>query len=138
MIVVNCRRQLPAGCLQNRGEVLHLNPAVLACTVSCPWSGSQRSTVVAAEGCGWAITHARSNVHKHEWQVAVLINHVPEPVVLVAHLDVVCAPPAALEECKVLVELVVLTGVHFREIAIEGSSGSAGRQLKSQWQSRIA
>src|SRR5882724_5630811 len=62
--------------------------------------------------------------------VAVLINHVGQMVELVANLEVVRAPPTALEERQVLVELVVLVGVEQGKTAKVGSSGSAARQLQ--------
>src|SRR5207253_2143401 len=52
-------------------------------------------------------------------------------VVLVANLEVVRAPPAALEECEALVELVVLRSIDLGEIGIEGSRGSTSRQLQT-------
>src|SRR6266852_2225546 len=71
--------------------------------------------------------------------VAVLINHVAQMVELVAKLDVVRAPPTALEERHVLVELVVLVGVKQGKTAKVGRSGSAGslRQSGRQGIARI-
>src|SRR5882724_10429159 len=57
--------------------------------------------------------------------VAVLIDHVGQMVELVANLEVVRAPPTALEERHVLVELVVLVSVEQRKTAKVGRSGSA-------------
>ena len=67
----------------------------------------------------------------------MLINHVGQFVELVAGLDVVGSPPAALEERHVLVELVVLAGIDLCVGLIERSSSCTGRQRQSGRQ-RIA
>src|SRR5712691_5415071 len=66
--------------------------------------------------------------------VAVLINHVGQMVELVANLEVVRAPPTALEERHVLVELVVLVGVELGKTEKVGRSGSAASQRQIGWQ----
>src|SRR5580658_6006583 len=52
-------------------------------------------------------------------------------VQLVADFDVVGAPPAALEERDVLVELVVLAGIELRITLIVGSGGRAASHLQA-------
>src|ERR1700723_3880728 len=67
---------------------------------------------------------ARENVYK--WYVAVLINHVGQMVQLVAELEVVGAPPAALKECDVFVELIVFAGIKQGEaLVVRGGTRSA-------------
>src|SRR5229473_60487 len=63
--------------------------------------------------------------------VAVLIDHVGQMVELVAHLEVVRAPPTALEERHVLVELEVLVGVEQGKTLKVGRSGSAAKLRQS-------
>ncbi len=69
----------------------------------------------------------------------MLINHVGQVVELIARLDVVSTPPAALEERHVLVELVVLTGIDLSETLIVGSRGRASRQpqIGRQWIAQV-
>src|SRR5882762_5375406 len=55
-------------------------------------------------------------------------------VELVANLNVMGTPPAALEECYVLVKLVVLVGVELGEAAEVGRSGCAAWLLQSSRQ----
>src|SRR5882724_5938561 len=66
-----------------------------------------------------------ANVQEHLGHVTVLINYVGHGIKLVANFDVMRAPPTALEERHVLVELVVLVGVEPRKTAKVGRSGSA-------------
>src|SRR2546425_2770065 len=76
-----------------------------------------------------------ANVQECLGHVAVLIDHVGQMVELVANLEVVRAPPTALEERHVLVELVVLVGVEQGKTEKVGSRGSAAslRQSVRQW-----
>ena len=69
--------------------------------------------------------------------VAVLIDHVGQMVELVAKLYVVRAPPTALEERHVLVELIVLIGVKQGKTAKVGCGGSA-RGLRQSGRQGIA
>src|SRR5205807_3961530 len=66
--------------------------------------------------------------------VAVLIDHVGQVVELVANLEVVRAPPTALEERHVLVELIVLVGVEQGKTAKVRRSGGTPSQLQAGWQ----
>ena len=81
----------------------------------------QSAQLAAASSVPGQMAVARANIHKYEGHVAVLINHVGQMVELVAGLDVVGSRPAALEECHVLVELVVLAGIDLSDSLIEGS-----------------
>src|SRR5438552_2434579 len=135
MVVVDSRCYLPGGCLQHGSEILHFNESKLAGAVSCARPSSQSCAVGSAEGCGGRIASTprpSPREHKDERQVAVLINHVGQSVVLVANLEVVRSPPAALEECEALVELVVLRSIDLGEIGIEGSRRSTSRQLQTR------
>src|SRR5437016_6292510 len=137
MVVVDRRCYLPGGCLQHGSEILHFNEAKLAGAVSCARPSSQSCAVGIAEGCGGRIASASRpspREHKDERQVAVLINHVGQSVVLVANLEVVRSPPAALEECEALVELIVLRSIDLGEIGIEGSRRSTSWQLQTRRQ----
>src|SRR5882724_1565146 len=72
-----------------------------------------------------------ANVQECLGHIAVLINHVGQMVELVANLEVVRAPPTALEERHVLVELVMLVGVEQGKTEKVGRRGSAARLRQS-------
>src|SRR5579863_6355142 len=132
MVPVGGGRISTRGCLQDGCEVLNLHITVLSGTDS-PFR-SQCAAVAGAVGCERPIASPSANVHECEGQVAVLINYVRQMVELITSLDVVCAPPAALEERHVLVELIVLTGIDLCETLIEGGSGRTRRQRQTCWQ----
>src|SRR5262249_27941072 len=71
---------------------------------------------------------------KRQRHVAVLVDHVHQMIQLVAQLDAVCSPPAALEKSDVLVELVMLVGIERRESGRIGRGGGASGLLQTRRQ----
>src|ERR1039458_5386208 len=105
---------------QDRREVLHGQIAVLAGAKSP--RGAQSITVVHTDGRAWRMAHSRPHRHKCQWHIAVLRNPVFQTIQLIPNLEVVGAPPAALEERQILVELIVL----IRIIRSEGADIRGG------------
>src|SRR5215472_15247676 len=108
---------------QNGGKVLNNRIAVLTGATPTPFT-CKRAASPNPRRRGRVVTLPSPRVQENFRHIAVLGNRVSQAVQLVAYLDVVCPPPAALEKCNILVELIVLVRITLSiRVQIRGSRG---------------